>query len=69
MSYMFYYSKALKTIYASELWNTNKVTSSSLMFYYCSSLVGAISYNSSKYTVTYANYTDGYLTYKAAPTN
>ena len=37
------------------------------MFYNCSKLRGAISYNSSKIDATYANYTTGYLTYKAAP--
>ena len=35
------------------------------MFNSCSSLKGAVSYNSTKVDVTMANYTTGYLTYKA----
>ena len=67
MSDMFRYCKALTRIYASDLWSTASVTSSGSMFDYCDKLSGKISYNSSKNDATYANYTTGYLTYKAAP--
>ena len=62
---MFAFCKNIKTIYVSDLWNTSNVTSSSLMFHSCTSLSGAVSYNSTKVDVTMANYTTGYLTYKA----
>lgn len=57
---------SLETIYASDLWSTDAVTSSGSMFTGCSKLVGAISYDSSMLDATYANYTTGYFTYKAA---
>ena len=41
------------------------VTSSENMFNNCSSLKGAVSYNSTKTDISMANYTTGYLTYKA----
>lgn len=68
MSWMFYRCSALTKIYVSDLWSTASVTSSGSMFAYCDKLSGKISYNSSKTDATYANYTTGYLTYKAAPT-
>ena len=68
MSYMFYNCSGLTTIYASDKWDTNKATNSNNMFKYCTELKGAISYDSSKTDVTYANWTTGYLTYKAAST-
>ena len=64
-SQMFMLATKLKTIYVSDLWNTSKVTSSTNMFHSCTSLVGAVSYDSSKEDVTMANYTTGYLTYKS----
>ena len=67
MSNMFASCSALTKIYVSDLWSTASVTSSTRMFYGCSKLSGAISYNSSKTDATYANYTTGYLTKKAAP--
>ena len=67
MGYMFYRCSALTKIYVSDLWSTAGVTNSRDMFFDCSKLSGAISYNSSKLDATYANYTTGYLTYKAAP--
>lgn len=67
MSNMFASCSALTKIYVSDLWSTASVTSSEYMFYGCSKLSGAISYNSSKTDATYANYTTGYLTKKAAP--
>lgn len=68
MNQMFRNCKVLTKIYASGLWSTASVTSSTGMFGDCSNLSGAISYNSNKVDATYANYTTGYLTYKAAPT-
>lgn len=69
MSGMFFNCSKLTTIYASDRWSTANVTSSSNMFKSCSSLVGAISYDSNKVDATYANYTTGYFTYKAASTS
>ena len=69
MNNMFYNCSKLTTIYASDRWSTANVTSSSKMFKSCSSLVGAISYDSNKVDATYANYTTGYFTYKAASTS
>ena len=66
MSWMFNYCPNLTTIYASELWSTANITNSSKMFSDCIKLVGQISYDSSKIDATYANYTTGYFTYKAA---
>lgn len=57
----------LVTIYASDLWSVEAVTHSTRMFKGCTKLVGAISYDSSKVDATYANYTNGYFTYKTAP--
>ena len=65
---MFYACDKLKTIYAGEHWNTDKVTSSSRMFDGCTVLQGDIAYNSSYYDKTYAKTSGGYLTYKAAST-
>lgn len=66
MQEMFSGSAVLTKIYASDLWSTTNVTSSTNMFKDCSKLSGAISYDSGKTDATYANYTTGYLTYKAA---
>ena len=67
MNYMFLSCRKLTKIYASNLWSTASVTRSTDMFGDCSKLRGKISYNSSKTDATYANYTTGYLTYRAAP--
>ena len=67
MNYMFKSCRKLTKIYASNLWSTASVTRSTDMFGDCSKLRGKISYNSSKTDATYANYTTGYLTYRAAP--
>ena len=72
---MFDGCKALRTIYASELWSTEGMSSAALglesssakMFNNCYTLRGKISYSSSRVDGRYANYTTGYLTYKAAP--
>ena len=68
MDGMFYGCSGLATIYAGDGWNTDTVTTSNYMFTSCTNLKGAISYDSSKTDVTYANWTTGYLTYKAAST-
>ena len=68
MNFMFEDCSNLTTIYVSDKWNTNKVSKNSRMFLRCSSLKGAISYDPTKTTATYANWTTGYLTYKAAST-
>ena len=68
MNYMFHSCSELKNIYAGDHWNTDKVTSSGRMFGGCTVLEGAISYDSSKEDATYANWTTGYFTYKAAST-
>lgn len=63
---------SLSKIYVSELWNTDNVSARYFnntlgykMFYNCPSLSGAISYDSTKTDLTYANYETGYLTYKS----
>ena len=68
MNSMFKGCSALITIYAGDAWNTDKVTSNNNMFGNCAKLKGVISYDSSKTDVTYANWTTGYFTYKAAST-
>ena len=65
MSKMFLQNNEINTIYVSEKWNTSNVTSSSLMFHSCTSLVGAVPFDSSKTDISMANYTNGYLTYKS----
>ena len=65
MSQMFFLISKLKTIYVSNLWNTSNVTNSTNMFRSCTSLSGAIPFDSSKTDVSMANYTTGYLTYKS----
>ena len=68
MSSMFSDCSALNIIYASDKWDTNKVTDSTLMFCECTSLRGDITYNSSYSDKTYAKTKGGYLTYKASTT-
>ena len=63
---MFNLCKNLKTIYVSDKWNTSNVTSSSFMFQSCTFLVGAVPFDSTKTDASMANYTNGYLTYKAS---
>ena len=64
MGRMFLNSNNLVTIYVSDLWNISNVTSASLMFEGCTSLKGAVPYDSSKTDASMANYTNGYLTKK-----
>ena len=61
MAYMFYNSYNLKTIYVSDKFNTDNVTSSSNMFTYTSKLVGGAGtkYNSSYVDKTYARIDGG----------
>ncbi len=69
MSAMFNECNYLKTIYASDLWTTANVLYSDGMFSNCYDIVGQTgrTYDSANVDTTYANYTNGYLTYKAAP--
>ena len=71
MLVMFYYCYNLKTIYVSDKWNTDKVTTSTSMFYLDTKLVGGkgTAFNSSKIDKEYARIdggptssTPGYLT-------
>ena len=63
MEMMFSYCSKLKTIYVSDSFNTVNVTNSSKMFYLCTSLSGACSYNSGNTNdAHYAKYTTGYFT-------
>ena len=66
MNGMFNSCSELTTIYASEFWNTDKVTSSGYMFVNCTSLPN---FNAGVTDKTNAHYgAGGYLTYKAAST-
>ena len=65
MYYMFNMNTNLKTIYVSDKWDTSNVTESIAMFQRCTSLVGAVPFDSSKTDVSMANYTNGYLSYKS----
>ena len=65
MASMFGYCSSLKTIYISNIWNVTSVTNGDSMFYNCTSLVGAVPFNSTKVDISMANYTTGYLTYKS----
>ena len=63
MEMMFSYCSKLKTIYVSDSFTTVNVNSSYHMFYLCTSLSGACSYNSGNTNdANYANYTTGYFT-------
>ena len=62
MSYMFSYCSGLTTIYVSVGFTTDNVGSSFYMFYNCTSLKGAASYDSNKTDHSMANYTTGYFT-------
>ena len=62
MSYMFMGCSALTTIFVSDKFVTDLVTSSDNMFHMCINLIGAIEYDGSKSDHTYANYETGYFT-------
>ena len=66
MNAMFAYCNVLETIYVSNKWNTSNVTSFNNMFLNCTSLTGAVPFDSTKTDVSMANYTNGDLTYKAS---
>ena len=68
MSNMFGSCIGLATIYASDKWNTDKVSSNTGMFSSCTKLKGDIAFDSSYIDKTYAKTSGGYLTYKAAAT-
>ena len=68
MNYMFCNCSKLTTIYASSNFTTSAVMFSSSMFTGCTSLVGAIKYDSSKTDANYANTTDGYFSIKGSET-
>ena len=61
MSYMFMGCSALTTIFVSDKFVTNQVTSSDNMFHMCINLIGAIEYDGSKSDHAYANYENGYF--------
>ena len=61
MSYMFMGCSALTTIFVSDKFVTDQVTSSNNMFHMCINLIGAIEYDGSKSDHTYANYENGYF--------
>ena len=65
MASMFGYCSSLKTIYISNIWSITSVTNGDSMFYDCTSLVGAVPFDSTKTDISMANYTTGYLTYKS----
>ena len=62
MSYMFMGCSALTTIFVSDKFVTDQVTSSDNMFHMCINLIGAIEYDGSKTDHNYANYENGYFT-------
>ena len=66
MTSMFTGAKNLKVIYVSNKWNTSNVTNTGNMFGFCTSLAGAVPFDSTKTDVSMANYSNGYLTYKAS---
>ncbi len=64
MASMFAGCTALTTIMVLDSFTTAAVTSSNDMFDECTSLIGAVEYNAENANnATYANYTDGYLSY------
>ena len=62
MGSMFNGCSRLTTIYVSDDFTTDNVGSSFYMFYNCTSLKGAASYDSNKTDHSMANYTTGYFT-------
>ena len=64
MSRMFYFSTGFGTIFASETFTVESVENSTDMFTGCTALEGAILYDPVRTSARYANYVDGYFTYK-----
>ena len=64
---MFTECRKLKTIYVSEGWSVAKVKSDTNMFSNCTSIRGGSgkTYNQNQWGKSMANYSNGYLTYKA----
>lgn len=64
---MFTECRKLKTIYVSEGWSVAKVKSATYMFSNCTSIRGGSgkTYNQNQWDKSMANYSNGYLTYKA----
>ena len=62
MAGMFYNCQKLTTIYCEQNWNNSNITNSADMFSSCTNLKGAISYDSTKVDINYANPTTGYFT-------
>lgn len=62
MNRMFAECSSLNTIYVSDAFKTDKVSSSDAMFFGCTSLKGAMAYNPNCTDAAYANYETGYLT-------
>lgn len=64
---MFYNCPKIERIYTSQNWsNYTNITKSNGMFYNCINLKSdKMSYDAEKVDITYANYEDGYFTYKA----
>ena len=64
---MFTECRKLKTIYVSEGWSVAKVKSDTYMFSSCTSICGGSgkTYNRNQLGKSMANYSNGYLTYKA----
>ena len=63
MAGMFYNCQKLTTIYCEQNWNNSNITNSAGMFSSCTNLKGAISYDSTKVDINYANPTTGYFSY------
>jgi len=63
---MFNGSTSLITIYCNSDWKSGSSATSGQMFLDCTSLIGAISYSSTKINATYANPDTGYFTRKTA---
>ena len=61
MGGMLIHCSALTTIYVSDKFVTTNVTERRSMFYGCTSLKGAITYDENKFDDTYANYKTGYF--------
>ena len=64
MRYMFMGCYALTTIFVSDKFVTDQVTSGDNMFHMCINLIGAIEYDGSKSDHNFANYETGYFTPK-----
>ena len=62
-SYMFRKCSSLETIYCEQNWKSDKIIYSSNMFTDCTNLKGAISYDSTKVDINYANPNTGYFSY------